>query len=147
MEIKKSVIIIGGGWSGIGVAGSLAYNKFGDYLLLEQTDCLGGFWKYHTYDSVRMHDLTRYIKHLLNLWKSIKIIFFCDPKYPHTYSNMPNFMEYRIIRYLDLKSHEFLIKKMKNLVGQLLELTSVIVLKELTSVNTSVLPLRIVEYQ
>lgn len=62
MEFKKSVIIIGGGWSGIGVAGSLAYKNFNDYILLEQTDCFGGFWKHHTYDSVRMHDLSRLYK-------------------------------------------------------------------------------------
>ena len=59
---KKSVIIIGAGWSGIGVAGALAFNNFEDYMILEQTECFGGFWKYHTYDSVRMHDMSRLYK-------------------------------------------------------------------------------------
>ena len=45
MELKKSVIIIGGGWTRIGVAGSLVYYEFDDYLLLEQSDSIGAFWK------------------------------------------------------------------------------------------------------
>ncbi len=57
--IKKSVIIIGAGWSGVGVAGSLAFHGVDDYLILEQKECYGGFWKDATYDSVRMHDLSR----------------------------------------------------------------------------------------
>lgn len=62
MVIKKLVVIIGGGWSGVGVAGSLSHYNIDDYLLLEQNDCFGGFWKNHTYDSVRMHDLSRLYK-------------------------------------------------------------------------------------
>ena len=57
--MEKEVVIIGGGWSGIGVAGCLSHNNFDDYTLLEQTECFGGFWKNHTYNSVRMHDLSR----------------------------------------------------------------------------------------
>ena len=43
-------------------SGSLAYYGFDDYLLLEQSDSIGGFWKSSTYDSVRMHDFSRLYK-------------------------------------------------------------------------------------
>ncbi|CAF1258828.1 unnamed protein product [Rotaria sp. Silwood1] len=89
MEFKKSVIIIGGGWSGIGVAGSFAYNNFDDYILLEQTDCIGGFWKYHTYDSVRMHDLSRLYKtphHLLEKYKDHFLLQSEVPMYLQQYA-------------------------------------------------------------
>ncbi|CAF1362088.1 unnamed protein product [Adineta steineri] len=82
MALKKSVVIIGGGWSGIGVAGSLAYNNFDDYILLEQTDSIGGFWKYHTYDSVRMHDLSRLYKTPHDLSEKYKDHFLLQSEVP-----------------------------------------------------------------
>jgi thioredoxin reductase len=58
-SIHKSIIIIGAGWSGVGVAGSLASHNIDDYIILEQKESFGGFWREFTYDSVRMHDLSR----------------------------------------------------------------------------------------
>ena len=46
------VIIIGGGFSGIGAAILLEQAGFGDYLMLEAGDGVGGAWHWNTYPGV-----------------------------------------------------------------------------------------------
>lgn len=110
MEFKKTVIIIGGGWSGIGVAGSLAYHNFDDYILLEQTDCVGGFLKYHTYDSVRMHDLSRLYKtpqHLLDKYKDHFLLQSEVPVYLREYADYYGISNHAILQFKVTKiSHQ-----------------------------------------
>lgn len=102
MESKKAVIIIGGGWSGIGVAGSLAFYNFDDYMLLEQTECLGGFWKNYTYDSVRMHDLSRLYKtpqHLSDKYKDHFLLQSEVPIYLKEYAEYYGILSHTIFEF------------------------------------------------
>ena len=102
MEFKKSVIIIGGGWSGIGVAGSLAYHNFDNYILLEQANGFGGFWKRHTYESVRMHDLSRLYKtpnDLLEKYKDHFLLQFEVPIYLKEYADYYNISNHTIFEF------------------------------------------------
>ena len=46
------VVIIGGGFSGIGAAIGLDRAGFGDYLMLEEGDGVGGAWHWNTYPGV-----------------------------------------------------------------------------------------------
>ncbi|WP_278258119.1 FAD-dependent oxidoreductase [Nocardioides convexus] len=46
------VVIIGGGFSGIGAAILLARAGFDDYLMLEAGDGVGGAWHWNTYPGV-----------------------------------------------------------------------------------------------
>ena len=46
------VVVIGGGFSGIGAAILLEKAGFSDYLLLEAGDGLGGAWHWNTYPGV-----------------------------------------------------------------------------------------------
>ncbi|CAF3335899.1 unnamed protein product [Rotaria socialis] len=115
MELKKFVVIIGGGWSGIGVAESLAYNSFDDYVLLEQTDCFGGFWKYNTYDSVRMHDLSRLFKTPHDLSEKYKDHFLLQSEVPiylqqyAEYHGIPNhtILGFKVTRIFHKTDEEF----------------------------------------
>ena len=46
------VVIIGGGFSGIGAAIGLDRAGFGDYLMIEEGDGVGGAWHWNTYPGV-----------------------------------------------------------------------------------------------
>lgn len=52
MQPDHDVIVIGGGFSGIGAAILLDKAGFGDYLVLEEGDGVGGAWHWNTYPGV-----------------------------------------------------------------------------------------------
>ena len=52
LEPDHEVVIIGGGFSGIGAAIGLDRAGFGDYLMLEEGDGVGGAWHWNTYPGV-----------------------------------------------------------------------------------------------
>ena len=52
LEPDHDVIIVGGGFSGIGTAIGLDRAGFGDYLMLEEGDGVGGAWHWNTYPGV-----------------------------------------------------------------------------------------------
>ena len=56
------IIIIGGGWSGIGTAASLKANNVNDYLILEKGNCFGYFWS-KLYDNIKMNTFKHRLWH------------------------------------------------------------------------------------
>ncbi len=52
MQPDHDVLVIGGGFSGIGAAVMLDRAGFGDYLVLEEGDGVGGAWHWNTYPGV-----------------------------------------------------------------------------------------------
>ena len=82
-----SCVVVGGGWSGIGVGSSLKANNVNDYIILEKGNCIGYFWS-QLYDSIEMNTF----KH--RLYKSPKQIEINDnTPYYRTKENVLNYLQ------------------------------------------------------
>ena len=81
---EPRILIVGGGFAGIGMAIRLKQRGIEDFLLLERADGVGGTWTYNTYPECRC-DIPSHL---------YSFSFAPNPEWTQTYSSQPEIRDY-----------------------------------------------------
>jgi cation diffusion facilitator CzcD-associated flavoprotein CzcO len=82
--VEPKVLIVGGGFAGIGMAIRLKQRGIEDFVLLERADGVGGTWTYNTYPECRC-DIPSHL---------YSFSFAPNPEWTQTYSSQPEIRDY-----------------------------------------------------
>ena len=82
--VEPKVLIVGGGFAGIGMAIRLKQRGIEDFVLVERADGVGGTWTYNTYPECRC-DIPSHL---------YSFSFAPNPEWTQTYSSQPEIRDY-----------------------------------------------------
>ncbi len=80
----RRILIVGGGFAGIGMAIRLKQRGIEDFVLVERADGVGGTWTYNTYPECRC-DIPSHL---------YSFSFAPNPEWTQTYSSQPEIRDY-----------------------------------------------------